>query len=615
MRRTPLTKPVIPTLVALVGAVTTASAMVPAVAWIRTSTASALNAPYANDMSALPDGTAVVVGQFSGSGLDLGDGVNRTSSASGAHDSAFVEHLDATGAVTWAQSSTGTGTGTAWARGVTAIPNGALLVVGGIQGSAVDLGDGVVRSPGVVTGFTERLNADGSIAWVRTTSGGVVGLNSPSALPDGGAIITGGVAGTNVDLGNGVLRSSANGGASTSLLIEKVAADGTVLWARASGSVGQSDSQGASASAFPDGTAIVAGTFQGAAVTLGDGITRTSANGGASGTLILEKVAADGSIAWIRTSSASGASYVTGRATASPDGTALVSGTFQGSGVDLGDGVARMSANGGLSNSAFTMRVRADGSVMWARTSSGTGASDTWSYGVAGLADGSAVIVGGFTGAVVDLGDGVVRSSAAGGTAPSAFTAFIAADGAVTGITTSIGGTGADGDTVQAMPDGSTVMAGGFTGSGVDLGGGVSRTSALGGTARSVYVTKMDGTAARPAPADAAAGTPPAAAADHLTARIRCSRGTCITTGTAPAGTRRISQTATRRRGSHSAARCTISARTGSGRTTRHYRCRVALTAGIWSVTTTARSASGALLATSIRQVTVRSARPPAVTG
>lgn len=613
------------TAIALGGMAAVAIAAAPTFTWVRASTAAGFGSAVGVHISAAPDGTSVAAGRFVGSGLDLGDGIARTSGTSGTRWSVFVQRLSATGSVMWARSSTGTGTGQAYARGVASHPDGSSVVTGTIQGTSVDLGDGVTRSTGGPSGFTERFNADGAIAWVSTTSNGSVGNNSASATPDGGTLVAGGVGGVNVDVGSGVLLTSANGGTSASIRVQKFAANGSVMWAHASGSTGASDAQATSVSALPDGTALVTGTFQGAAVDLGDGIVRTSGNAGAENTLFVEKISASGAITWAYTSSATGSNFITGQGVSGlPDGTSVVTGYFRGNGVNFGDGVVRASARGGLDNSVFTLRLRADGTIMWVRTSRATGTSQADGRGVVGRSDGSVVTAGWFSGAAVDLGDGVIRTSGQGGTAASSFTASFATDGTVQWIITSSGGDGTGIDvgteSAAALADGTLLLSGSYMGTAVDLGDGIPRTSPASGTAYSAFVARLAGappaTAPDPGTPAAAVGDAPATTA-RLSARVRCASGLCITTGTVPTGARVVRQVAVQRAPatSHTGANARRSTRGRCTTTGRSYRCRVALTPGTWSVTTTAGTAAGTPVAQAVTPVRVRSIRPPAVTG
>ena len=596
------------TAIVLGGAAAVAIGAAPTLAWVHASTSSGPSAPSPAAISVAPDGTSVAAGAFLGSGLDLGDGIARTSGSSGTRQSVYVQRLSASGAVMWARSSTGTGTGGARTTGVAAQPDGSSVIAGYIEGSSVDLGDGVARSAGIRDGFTQRLAPDGAVRWVSTTSGGPLTHTGASPVADGGTLVSGGFSGTGVDLGGGVLRTSADGGTRNSAVVTKFAGDGSVVWARVSDSTGASDAQSTSVSAFPDGTSVATGTFQGAAVDLGDGVIRTSANAGSAGTLFVEKLTANGSIAWVYTSAAAGTSFITGQGVgALPDGTSAVTGYFRGAGVDLGDGIARTSANAGADNSLFTVRLRADGTVMWVRVSGATGTSHAEGVNLTGRSDGSVVTTGWFSGASVDLGDGVSRASALGGTGASSFLQAVASDGSTQWTTTSFS------TDTAALADGSLLTTGAYTGTAVDLGDGVVRTSPNSGTTPAAFVAKLGD---RPSAQNAAAPTADAGSALRLTARTRCARGRCITTGTAPAGTTYVRQVATRRTGSSARLRARAHARaTGRCTTTgRTYRCRLTLAAGSWSIATTAGTAK-TTLARATTHVRVRTHRLPAVTG
>ncbi len=189
--------------------------------WVTTSTAAGLGFTAGYGVSALPDGGAIVTGQFRGRDVNLGDGTLRTSAANGLSDSSFTQGLRADGTVAWVTTSSAAGSSVTAGNGVSALPDGGAIVTGGYQGTGVNLGDGTphtsANNGGSRSSFTQRLRAGGGVVWVTTSTGGAGTIGSVvSALPDGGVIVTGRFSGTGVNLGDGTLRTSANGGGSFS---------------------------------------------------------------------------------------------------------------------------------------------------------------------------------------------------------------------------------------------------------------------------------------------------------------------------------------------------------------------------------------------------------------
>ncbi|MDI1448636.1 hypothetical protein [Polyangium sp. 6x1] len=113
----------------------------------------------ANDVAALPDGSALVAGTFRWS-LNL-DGI---SLPWGGGDDAFVAKLDPAGKVVWAR--TFGGAGNQRGRTIAAMPDGGAVVTGSTWGE-VDLGIGEPQA-GSNGDFLVRLAPDGTPMWSRT---------------------------------------------------------------------------------------------------------------------------------------------------------------------------------------------------------------------------------------------------------------------------------------------------------------------------------------------------------------------------------------------------------------------------------------------------------------
>ena len=492
--------------------------------------------------SALPDGSSVSGGQFRGTNVDFGGGITRTSANSGSLSSAFTWELNPDGTTKWVVSSTGPAGSAAKTYGVSARPDGTSVIGGTFSGNGVDLGDGVSRVTGAPcsifassagAGFIMGLNADGSVAWTKTPGGAVscdALIRGVDAIPGGGSVVTGQFWGTNVDLGDGVLRTSAKNGAKYSAFTMGLDANGATQWVVASSAPASTntDTKGWGVSATSGGAAIVTGGFQGADVDLGDGILRTSANSGAGKTLFTMSLNADGTIKWVKTSTAIGASNAEGYAVdALPDGTSSITGYFRGASVDLGDSVQRTSSDDGIDNSAFTMRLNADGTTKWVVASHEATADDTCYGGYsdadgegASIINGGVTIVGGtFCGSNANLGDGGSYTSANNGYNYSAYVMAIDGDGTVlwTRITSDPNpfdfvnydnATMTWGWQLSALPDGSVFSPGSIyaysANSGpVDFGNGFSITE----TASTAYTWKLSAAPfAAPMNAQAVAG-------------------------------------------------------------------------------------------------------------
>lgn len=405
------------------------------VAWTVASGSSGASTAQVIGVSALPDGTSVTSGTFLGTGVDLGDGVARTSAQAGGAISSFAQRLRSDGTVAWIVASTSTAPSTASADGVAATPDGGAIVTGSFSGTDVDLGDGVARTSAQggaqLSSFTQAIHPDGTTAWVLASSAppsavaGNTMANAISPLPGGGVVITGRFSGVGVDLGDGIPRTSSGAGASYTGFTQVIRGNGSVAWTATS----RDDVcptgcgvDGTGVGAIPGGGAIVTGGFAGTDVDFGDGVLRSSASGGTSASAFTQRFRSDGSTAWVRISGGATAGFTKGISAAGlDDDGAIVTGYFQGSGIDLGDGVARTSPVSGTADAAFTQRIHPDGVVAWTLPSSAPGSSDVNGYGVDATPDGGIVAVGYFSGVRVDLGDGVARTSAESGSSLSRY--------------------------------------------------------------------------------------------------------------------------------------------------------------------------------------------------
>jgi len=494
-------------------------------------------------------------------------------------------------------------------------------------------------------------------SWVRTstaTGSSNTSANGVSALPDGTAVVSGYFRGSSVDFGDGIQRSSAESGDTYSAFTEGLSASGSVRWVRASTATGSSYTQASRISALPDGTAVVTGAFQGIAVDFGDGTPRTSAGDGDGFSAFTEGLSADGSVRWVRTSTAPGTSNTSASGvSALPDGTAVVSGYFQGSQVDFGDGTPRTSANGGDDASAFTEGLSADGSVRWVRVSTATGSSYTSASGVSGLPDGTAVVSGAFLGSSVDFGDGTPSASAGSGSDLSAFTQkFLAVPSAPTAPVATAGersasvsisplsggsvtsytvtaSTGGGTCTITAPATNCTIsgLAGGtsytFTATATNATG----TSDPSAASNAVVPTAPSSPSTPPTPAGGTTSQPSTQGQSSTPAVLRTAPpsqqgGAVVTTGVVPDGATRVIQTASGGRsqmaqmafGAHATARVTNTCKITTTGSTRTYTCKARLGAGTWTLTTQAK-AGARVIAQSVRRVTVKASTRTAVTG
>ncbi len=327
----------------------------------------------ANGVSALADGSSIITGQFNGTAT-----FGTTTLISTGWWDTFTAKVNADGSYAWAIR--GGGTTTDYAYGVSALPDGSSIITGLFDGTATFGTTPPLISTGLQDTFTAKVNADGSYAWASQGGGtGYDTANSVSALPDGSSIIT------------GQFNDTATFGTTPPLIstglydifTAKVNADGSYAWAIRAGGTGNDTARGVSALA--DGSSIITGDFDGTA-TFG---TTTLISTGSYDTFTA-KVNADGSYAWAIKAGGTGFDIARG-VSALADGSSIITGSFSGT---VTFGATTLTSD--ESANSFTAKVNADGSYAWAIKGGGTGSA--FAFGVSALPDGSSIITGVFSG-------------------------------------------------------------------------------------------------------------------------------------------------------------------------------------------------------------------------
>jgi putative cell wall-binding protein len=244
--------------------------------WVWAKSAGGTSSDVGWGVSALADGSAIITGYFSGAAT-----FGATTLISVDRGDVFVAKVGADGAWMWATSAFGADGDSGY--GVSVLADGSAIVTGQFQ-VTLTFGATMLISAGSSDVFVAKVDAGG--AWVWATSAGGTESdsgNAVSVLADGSAIVTGHFSGT-ATFGATTLISA--GGAD--VLVAKIAADGTRVWATSAGGTGNDFGRGVSVLA--DGSTIVIGSFEGAATF---GATTLISAGGED--LFIAKIAADGS--------------------------------------------------------------------------------------------------------------------------------------------------------------------------------------------------------------------------------------------------------------------------------------------------------------------------------
>ena len=242
-----------------------------------TSAGGATSSDEGIGVSAMSDGSAIVVGTFEGPAT-FGDTV-----LTGTGDSdAFVAKIDAAGSFAWATQAGGTGTDQAFR--VSTLADGSAIFEGYFEDTAA-FGATTLTSAGGQDYFVAKVTAAGAFVWATRAGGSDDDGDQSwgvSALVDGSAIVTGSFEQT-ADFGATSLTSAG----SSDVFIAKVDGSGDFLWAIRAG--GSDPDNGWDVGTLPDGSALAVGPFAGTA---------------AFGSTTLSSVATDGYVAKVISPSA-----------------------------------------------------------------------------------------------------------------------------------------------------------------------------------------------------------------------------------------------------------------------------------------------------------------------
>ena len=312
-------------------------------AWAKRAGGASNDAGY--DIAALPDGTTLVTGRFSGM---LGNGTatfgagepNETTLSAFEGYHLFVAKYNANGTLAWATRAGGEG------HAVAALTQMGAVLTGQFRYEAT-FGPGEPNETTLTADewgiFVARYNADGTLAWARYSPGTYTHTGSINSAGDIAALVDDSV------LLSGFLPQAGTFGpgepnettlipyGQRDMFLAKHNADGTLAWAKQAGGTG-AFAGGKCIASLPDRSAIVGGIF-GDAVTFGAGEpNETTLVPQADGDLFLAKYNPDGTFAWVKQA---GGSYHEEPLDIAvlPDGTAVVTGRYEGE-ITFGTGEA-----------------------------------------------------------------------------------------------------------------------------------------------------------------------------------------------------------------------------------------------------------------------------------
>lgn len=281
-------------------------------------------------------------------------------------------------------------------RAIAIDASGAMIVTGYVGGQAkgADFGGGPLTAGGGRDLFVVKLDASGAHVWSKGFGDAADQEGAAVAVDASGAALVTGFFGGVLDFGGG---SSLTSKDTRDAFVVKLAADGSVVWAKAYGDA-TGPQQGAGIAAAPNGDVLVAGSFSGS-IDLGSG-PLTSAGG--ADIFVARLDGATGAVVWAK-SFGDIADQRASAIAADASGDAIITGAFRLS-VDFGSGP--LTSAGG--DDVFVVKLDASGAPVFAQRYGD--AIDQ--AGVAVAVDGAGgVVVGGSFKGSLDAGGGALTSA------------------------------------------------------------------------------------------------------------------------------------------------------------------------------------------------------------
>lgn len=412
------------------------------------------------DIAALSDGSVVVAGYFEQTAtFGAGEPGETVLSSAGSKD-AFLARFDEDGSLIWAKRAGGG----FWdeGRGVAAFDDGSIAITG-VFSSTATFGPGEpletqLVSEGDMDVFLARYGADGALIWARHAGGSEADSGQDVAVGDGGTVlIAGSIAQTATFAPGEPEETAVSVGNDVGMFAASYSAGGVLEWVAASSSVSSTAMAKGIAPAPPDGV-VVTGLFSSTAI-FGQGEPEEVSFYAESGyDFFAARYADGGSLDWARHVGAEADDKGQG-VVALPDGSAVATGYYHYTMV-FGEGEPEeTSLTSSYSRSMFLAAYEDDGSLRFARSSSGGAHGNA----IARLTGNELLVAGSIFYSPVVFGQGEPNETGLNTSGESdVFLAAYQPDGSVI-CAVSAGGEDDDAASgVVGMADGSAVITGSF---------------------------------------------------------------------------------------------------------------------------------------------------------
>ena len=355
-------------------------------------------------------GNVYSIGSFEGT-QDFDPGPGEWSFTALGNNDIYATKMDPEGNLLWAYQCGSPSTATEWGRGIAVAADGSVYITGAFNGLCdFDPGPGVVEVGGGSggTGFLVKLNADGSLAWVKRLGVGDVCRGHWVDVDDEGNVYCTGFANDEADFyfGTDVVTLEGNGNWA---YVYKLDPTGTTGWVRKIGG-----DSGLGLEVDPTGNVNIIGFLDGTSdADPGPDVLNLTSNGDQD--VIITKLTNTGDLIWARSFGGPGEEWGLG-INADAEGNVFATGHYSDTvDFDPGPGVHELTATTVVD--MFVMKLNSDGSFAWAHgygvPTTSPGASYDNGYDVACDAAGNVYACGTFTGTIdFDPGPGVQELSA-----------------------------------------------------------------------------------------------------------------------------------------------------------------------------------------------------------
>ena len=339
--------------------------------WVRSS--GSFGADAVGGIAVDGAGNVIVVGQLAGIGNFSGQSITNI----GGSD-AFVARYDSSGALLWVTNFGGTSTDSA--NAVAADAAGNIFITGSFNGTGF-FGGTIISNTLNGAAFTARLNPDGSVNWVRASSGNALASGSAIKVDSlGNALVAGAFGPAFITFGGITVTNTFTSPTAgfTDLFVTKYDANGNVLWVQRAGGSNSETVRGIAVdgggNSYITGEYNISATFGSTTLTENPGFNQTP-------DVFVMKCDPFGSILWAKRAG-SASTDTAGDVAVDSGGNVFITGSYIGTGNFGGINNAVPGANGvfiggiNITNAggtdAFVAMLSTAGEFQWALRAGGT---------------------------------------------------------------------------------------------------------------------------------------------------------------------------------------------------------------------------------------------------